>query len=231
MIKLILFSKPNGIDSKRNPITRDDTVKIITGPYKGKKGVIKNVYKNAIFLYNHDFVSTNGIFVDKSENVEIMGSELLADVYNATGGKVNIKKIPDELRSLMGKLVKIIKGNWKGYIGTLKKITDKCASIELNSKNKIVSVDLSFIQGLNEEIKNNSSNMNLSIMSTPRSNVGLKTPSYYPQTRNSNPTSPKWNPCSTRIHILFIINLANYWQTSSPKDGRDIFMSPGSNYK
>ncbi len=75
-----------------------------------------------MFLYNQDFVSTNGIFVDKSENLEIMGSELLADVYNTAGGKVNIKRIPEELRSLIGNLVKIIKGNWKGYIGTLKKV-------------------------------------------------------------------------------------------------------------
>lgn len=28
------FSKPNGIDCKRNPITRNDNVKVISGPNK-----------------------------------------------------------------------------------------------------------------------------------------------------------------------------------------------------
>jgi ribosomal protein L24 len=83
------------LDSKRNPITKNDTVKIINGHYKGKKGVIMNIYKNVVFLHNVDFAATNGIFVDKTENIEIMGSELLADnEFNSYGSKVNFKRIP-----------------------------------------------------------------------------------------------------------------------------------------
>jgi transcription elongation factor len=136
-----------------------------------------------------------------------MGSELLADVYNTAGGKVNIKRIPEQLRILIGNLVKIIKGNWKGYIGTLKKVTDKNASVELSSKNKIITVDLSFIQDLKEGTASNVSNINQSIMSTPRSHSGIKTPAYYPQTpAYNNPTSPKWNPSSTR-KFLNLLNI------------------------
>lgn len=134
-----------------------------------------------------------------------MGSELLGDVYNISGGKVNIKRIPEELRKLIGELVKIIKGNWKGYIGTLKKVTDKNACVELSSKNKIVTVDLSYIQDLKEGSNTSVSNINQSIMSTPRSHAGIKTPAYYPQTPSYNPTSPKWNPSSTRKSYRIII--------------------------
>lgn len=61
-----------------------------------KKGVIKTIYRNFIFLHNTEFINSNGIFVEKSENVEIMGSELLAgeDLSFNSGAKVNFKKIP-----------------------------------------------------------------------------------------------------------------------------------------
>ena len=103
-----------------------------------------------MFLYNQDFVSTNGIFVDKSENLEIMGSELLGDSYNMNGGKVNIRKVPEELRKAVGTYVRIIKGNWKGYIGVLKRVTDKNAAIELTSKNKTITIDVTSITPIDD---------------------------------------------------------------------------------
>jgi hypothetical protein len=57
-----------------------------------------NIFKNFVFLYNIDFTQTNGIFVDRSENIEIMGSELLVDnELNTTGGRVNIRRAPGNL--------------------------------------------------------------------------------------------------------------------------------------
>jgi hypothetical protein len=54
-----------------------------------------NIFKNYVFLSNVDFIQTNGIFVDKSENLEIMGSELLIDNdLNSHGAKVNIRRAP-----------------------------------------------------------------------------------------------------------------------------------------
>jgi hypothetical protein len=54
-----------------------------------------NIFKNFVFLYNVDFTQTNGIFVDRSENLEIMGSELLVDnELNSYGAKVNIRRAP-----------------------------------------------------------------------------------------------------------------------------------------
>jgi transcription elongation factor SPT5 len=189
--------RPQGLDSKRNPISKDDTVKIINGPYKNKRGVIKNIFKNFVFLYNQDFVSTNGIFVDKSENLEIMGSELLADSYNLNGAKVNLRKVPEELRQYVGKLVRIIRGNWKGHMGILKRVSDKNAAIELTSKNKIITIDIGSIAPAEDSYGN--MNRGDNYMATPYSNNGGKTPAYFGQSPGYaiNPMSP-WNPVATR---------------------------------
>lgn len=173
---------------------------MIRGFYKGKKGVIKSIYHNSIFLYNKDFISSNGIFVDKCDNVEIMGSELLQEDDKIAASKVNMKLIPEHLRKLIGTPIRIISGNWKGYIGNLKSANDKIARVELTSKNKTVPVSIDFIEDINKDLTSNDL-----IPSTPRANVGLatRTPAYYPQSPNIlGGTSPKWNP-STRIFYLF----------------------------
>ncbi len=178
-------------------------MKIINGLYKGKKGVIKNIFKNYAFLYNQDFVSTHGIFVDKTENLEILGSELLND-YCSNGGKVNFRKAPEMITKNIGCLVRIIQGNWKGYIGVLKKANDKSVSVELTSKNKIITVGLDYIQLIDNEGQKKEEILN-NTFSTPRSGYATKTPAYYPQSPNAMaPMSPGWNP-STR-NILFILS-------------------------
>ena len=118
-----------------------------------------------------------------------MGAELLKESNenaNAFSSKVNIKSVPDKFKEMIGNHVKIIGGNWKGYLGTLKSVNDKMARVELTSKAKIVSVDKNYVAKPGE-ISRNETNMN-----TPRGNNNFKTPAYYPQSPY-NPTSPKWN--------------------------------------
>jgi len=153
---------------------------------KGKKGVIKNLFKNYAFLYNHDFIRTNGIFVEKTENLEIMGAELLkeSNEFNPTS-KINVRKIPEKFKSLIGETVKITGGAYKGHQGILISISDKKGRVELNAKCKAISVDKNFITDC-KELKRADMGMQ-----TPRSNSNFKTPAYYPQSPYT--TSPKWN--------------------------------------
>ena len=44
-------------------------MKCVEGKYKGKKGVVKHIFKTVLFLWDKDFPATNGIFVEKSRNV------------------------------------------------------------------------------------------------------------------------------------------------------------------
>jgi transcription elongation factor len=104
---------------------------------------------------------------------------------------------------MVGKSVIIIKGNWKGRHGVLKNVNEKLASVELSSKNKVITLDPSFITELTEDAvsgypKYDNNNV---AMGTPRANYGNKTPAYYAQSPSYNSiSSPKWNPHATRIY-------------------------------
>lgn len=195
--------KINGIDGKKNPITKDDTVKVISGPYKGTKAVIKNIYKYYVFLHNNDYIQSNGIFAENSDNIEILGSELLIDA-DGSRGRVNRKMIPEEIRAYIGKTVKIIMGVWKGYSGIVKDVTDKMAYVELSSKPKTIRLELSAI--IRTDIQTDDSNGFGGFRGdtmTPRAMAQPKTPAYYPQ-------SPGYNNA---------ISTPNYFSAMSPKTG------------
>lgn len=150
--------------------------------------MITLIIKTNAVMYNQEFTLTNGYFVDKVEHLEIMGSELLEGNYN-NGVKINVKSVPDSLKSLIGKAVKIIKGNWKGYIGNLKSANEKIAKVELLSRNKTLSLPITDICDLNKDISNESNAYSQSTSAF----IG-KTPAYYPQSPNMYGASPKWNP-------------------------------------
>ena len=179
--------KNTGIDSRRNPITKDNIVKVINGPYKGTKATIKCLHKNFVFLHNNEFVKSNGIFVDICDNIEILGSELLME--NGENGRVNQRKVPEEIKQLTGKVVHIIKGVWKGYNGILKDGNEKFINVELMAKQK--TIRLSFNDISKGDVNESEGGKNESM--TP--NMAYKTPAYYPQTPTAH--SPGWNTMTT----------------------------------
>ena len=61
-----LRTKASAIDSQRNTIYPDNVVRIVSGKNKGRKGVIKYINKNTVFLWDRDFQQTNGIFVEST---------------------------------------------------------------------------------------------------------------------------------------------------------------------
>jgi len=169
---LSLGKRISSVDGKGNPIDIDNTVKVIYGQYKGNKGVIKNIYNKYVFLLNYDFKRSNGIFCDITENIELLGSELL--IENSEKGRVNHRRIPNEIKELKGKIVHIIKGNWKGYEALLIDGSDKNAQLELIAKHKIVELPFDFIEkGGVSSAKDNNESFSFN-------NQGfMKTPAYY----------------------------------------------------
>ena len=169
---LSLGKRISSVDGKGNPIDIDNTVKVIYGQYKGNKGVIKNIYNKYVFLLNYDFKRSNGIFCDITENIELLGSELL--IENSEKGRVNHRRIPNEIKELKGKIVHIIKGNWKGYEALLIDGSDKNAQLELIAKHKIVELPFDFIEkGGVSSAKDNNESISFN-------NQGfMKTPAYY----------------------------------------------------
>lgn len=48
-------NKANGTDSMGNTLSNDNVVKCIEGRNKGKKGVIKHIFKKILFLWDKEF--------------------------------------------------------------------------------------------------------------------------------------------------------------------------------
>jgi transcription elongation factor len=78
--KLIYNHKAFTRDATGNIIQIDDVVKCSgqQAIYKNKKGIVKNICKNCLFLWDpKDFAQTSGIFVENPRNVSILGTEFL----------------------------------------------------------------------------------------------------------------------------------------------------------
>ena len=171
--KIPLGKRITCMDGKGNPLDLDNSVKVINGQYKGYKAVIKSIYNKYVFLLNHEFIRTNGIFCEIKENLELLGSELLNE--SSDKGRVNHRRVPNHIRDLLGKIVHITKGNWKGYNGILVNSNDKNAMIELIAKQKTIEIPFEyFVKGDVNSAKDNASE------NVQFNNHGfLKTPAYY----------------------------------------------------
>ena len=159
------------MDSKGYPLTPDNIVKVINGPNKGNKGTIKCIFGKYLFLHNNSYTRTNGIFCEINENVELLGSELL--IEGSDKGKVNHRKIPPEIRELIGKTVHVIEGKWKGYNGILVSADDKSIKLELSAKQKTISLPFSSIEKGDVNSAKDLDEPSL----TP--NISMKTPAYF----------------------------------------------------
>ena len=67
----------------------DNVVKVFSGPKRGIIGSIRHSYKTYLFLYNKEFVQSNGIFVENSRNVTICGAEFLKEGQGQTSATQN----------------------------------------------------------------------------------------------------------------------------------------------
>ena len=171
--KINLGKRITCIDGKGNPLDLENTVKVTKGQYKGHKGLIKSIYHRFIFLMNNEFMRTNGIFCELSENLELLGSEILTEGNEK--GRVNRRRVPNHIKELKGKTVHVIKGNWKGYNGILLEGNDKNIKLELIAKQKIVELPFNYIDegDINSVRDNNNDNNSFSNRKL------MQTPAYY----------------------------------------------------
>lgn len=105
-------------------------VKVIEGPYKGKKGIIKNIQKTILFLIDPKSKETNstGIFVEVSRHVMILGTEFLKGDPNNKSVAPQNKIFKDKM---IGKVILVIKGMFKGQRGRVTQINGEEAIVEL----------------------------------------------------------------------------------------------------
>ena len=127
----------SGRDCQGNSLVLDSMVKVKNGPNKGMSGPIRHGYRHYLFLYNKDFVQSNGIFVEDCKNVFIMGSEYMKG--NTGQAVVNQNRFGRD--PLMGQTVVIIVGKYKGHRGRVTHADDKTVQVELNTLCKKLPID------------------------------------------------------------------------------------------
>ncbi|CDW80320.1 transcription elongation factor spt5 [Stylonychia lemnae] len=183
--KFDMAKKGSTVDSHRNTLHSDDVVKITSGHNKGRKGVVKFIYKTTLFLWDKEFYQSNGIFVENSRNVVILGDEHLKP--NQAGVAVN-RRFRDPL---IGKDVEITKGEWKGYRGRVCRADDRQAIVELSSKCKQIAIERTLVVEIERGNKNNTRNGmdnnygGATVYEGGKTPMQYNTPSYYPH-------SPHW---------------------------------------
>lgn len=136
----------NGRDKNNNTLAVDQVVKVVEGAMRGLNGTIRHGHKNYLFLWNKEFVQSNGIFVINSRNTEILGVEFL-EMNEGEGQGLAVAKQNRLLRDpLVGKVVVIVSGKFKGHRGRVTYADDKSAKVELSSQCRVIPIDKSFVK-------------------------------------------------------------------------------------
>ena len=116
-------------DAQGNSLAIDQMVKVHTGQMKGMSGPIRHFDRNYLFLWNKDCVQSNGIFVESCRNVIILGAEFMKGTQGQAIASQN-RFVKD---ALVGKLVVIVGGKFKGHRGRVCFADDKVATVELST--------------------------------------------------------------------------------------------------
>lgn len=128
-------------DSVGNILQIDDVVKC-SGEgslFRGKKGIIKNICKACLFLWDpKDFAQSGGIFAEATRNVLILGTEFLKG--SESGSRVIACQNRIIRDKLVNKLVMVIKGEFKGQKGRVTQVNGEEAILELSTRAKKVSM-------------------------------------------------------------------------------------------
>lgn len=75
------------LDSDSNSIQVKDQVRVTDGPYTGRQGEIKHLYRGTAFLYSRMVLENGGIFVCKTRHLLLQGAS--KSPLSSTGNALN----------------------------------------------------------------------------------------------------------------------------------------------
>ena len=175
------------LDSQNHTINKYDKVQVVDGigPNKGKKGEVKHIYKNYVFIYNpQENKNTFGIFIEQARNISLLGSSLLP----SQGQMRNKMPMNPKRDSLIGTIPQIKDGQYKGLFARIADATEKNYRVELIARNKVVTIEKELITGESTKVDNQSGIQSM--------NEIMKTPAYVPMSPHytiPNESFPSWN--------------------------------------
>lgn len=98
------------------------------GPNATKKGTILHLYRDIVFLHNKQMTDTLGVFIEKARSVELVGYEMMRQ------GDANSYGAMKKKEEMMGKMIQIVRGEYKGQHGLVKNVTETEVRVLLSSK-------------------------------------------------------------------------------------------------
>lgn len=133
--KIPRSNRITAVDQRGHSIDIDSVVECIGGMHKGKRGVVRNVGKNSLFLWDKEFIETNGIFVEQTKNVLIKGHTLI----NKEGETMSMNRKGRD--KLIGQYVIVTKGQYKGCRGRVTDADNTQVILEIPSSRYKVPID------------------------------------------------------------------------------------------
>lgn len=143
-------------DSEGHELRVQDNVKEIEG--EARKGRVLHIHQSFFaFLHNRDILENGGVFVTRCRSLSSLapkGNLVKSGVDlgkmnptaagGAQGGMVGSGAMGRGPRDRdIGAVITVVKGNHKGYNGIIKDINGTLARVELNTGNKVITIDKS----------------------------------------------------------------------------------------
>ncbi|KAJ4970840.1 hypothetical protein NE237_003939 [Protea cynaroides] len=72
-IKSKIEKKADTVDRSKNTVSMKDVVKIVEGPYKGKQGPVKHIYRGILFIYDRHHLQHAGYICTKAQSCVVVG--------------------------------------------------------------------------------------------------------------------------------------------------------------
>ncbi|OMP04197.1 hypothetical protein COLO4_09867 [Corchorus olitorius] len=162
-----LDTKFTALDQHSKTISINDTVKVLEGQHEGKQGIVKQIYRGTIFLYDENETDNGGFFCCKSQNCEKI--KQFFDVCKDKGGEPDTSGFEDFTSSpksplspeksqqergtrsdfnrgnregmfSIGQTLRIRVGPLKGYLCRVLAVHYSDVTVKLDSKQKVLTV-------------------------------------------------------------------------------------------
>ncbi|XP_075073823.1 putative transcription elongation factor SPT5 homolog 1 [Nicotiana tabacum] len=219
-IKEKVEKKGNAQDRFKNQFAVKDMVKVIEGPYKGKQGPVKHIFRGIVFIHDRHHLEHAGFICAKSQSCELIGGS--GENCDRNGKPFSSRLVPlrtpsrapqSPMRSsgggpamsyggrqrggrgddaLVGADVKIRLGPFKGCKGRVVAIQGTSVRVELEAQMKVVSVDRNHIA--------DNDSVSTAFREPYRHGLGSETPSHPSRTPLHPSMTPIRDHGATPIH-------------------------------
>ncbi|XVE75442.1 hypothetical protein DITRI_Ditri12bG0094200 [Diplodiscus trichospermus] len=162
-----LDAKFTALDQHSKTISINDTVKVLEGQHEGKQGIVKQIYRGTIFLYNENETENGGYFCCKSQMCEKIkqlfdtcsgkdgepGPSDFGDLTSSPKSPLSPKKPWQERETRsgfdrgnkdgmfsIGQTLRIRVGPLKGYLCRVLAVHYSDVTVKLDSKQKVLTV-------------------------------------------------------------------------------------------